>query len=35
VADSWLHGSVCRQIPEPGVRVGCMELCVERDLKCG
>ena len=35
MADSWLHETVCRQRPELGMTVGYVELCVDRELKCG
>jgi hypothetical protein len=34
VAESWLHEAVCRQRPELWVRVGYMNVCVDRDLNC-
>jgi hypothetical protein len=34
VCDSWLYGTVCRQRVEMLVRVGYMELCVDKELKC-
>jgi len=35
VADSRLHGVVCRQRPELWPTVGYMKPCVDRDLNCG